>query len=345
MKLKKKNCIICLILVIIIIALIIGGLNFLKRKDSVEMKEEDKTPTLKAFENSEYYNDEYKNIYNEITFRDNPEFLNITSQLLSKNYNALEINKIFENLSDDNINKLLTIDYVSLDNYYDIKNLDVLKIKEYEDYQKTNNTTLKDAITKVNIHLNKPFYSEITEVDNPDSITVLVNKFHSLPSDYEPTDLVNVGQYSYKMRKEAAESLENLMAYATSENVYLIPFSTYRSYDYQQGLYDKYLTIDPLDVVDTYSARAGHSEHQTGLAADIRSSTLSDNVTDEDYEWLLNNSYLYGFIVRYPKGKSDITGYMEEPWHLRYIGPEHAKKVHDLDITYDEYYDLYLEKY
>ena len=340
MKLKKRNC---FILVIIIIVLIIGGLSLFKRKEIVKIEED--APTLKAFKESSYYQEKYQEAYKEITFRDNPKFLEITNQLLDKNYQAQEINQIFTYLSDRNIENLLTIDYVSLENYYEIKNLDVLKIKEYEEYQKENNVSLADAVTRVNIHLNEEFYTNIEEVDNPDSLTVLVNKFHSLPSDYEPTDLVNVGQYSYQMRKEAALGLEKLMAYGSTQNVYLIPFSTYRSYDYQEGLYDKYLTIDPLDVVDTYSARAGHSEHQTGLAVDLRSSVLNDNVTDEDYEWLLNNSYLYGFIVRYPKGKSDITGYMEEPWHLRYIGVEHATKVHELDITYDEYYDLYLEKH
>ena len=68
-------------------------------------------------------------------------------------------------------------------------------------------------------------------------------------------------------------------------------------------------------------------------------------MTDDDYEWMKNNSYKYGFIIRYPKGSSEITGYKEEPWHIRYIGTQHATKVHDLNITYDEYYDLYLTKH
>ena len=235
--------------------------------------------------------------------------------------------------------------YVSLENYYQIKNLDVNNINEYSEYRQANNLSFEDAVTEVNLHLNQDFYTDIKTIADPSSITVLVNKFNALPSDYVPTDLVNVGEYHYQMRQEAAKALEELMAYGKTENVFLIPFSTYRSYDYQKDLYNKYLSEDTLDTVDTYSARAGHSEHQTGLAADMRSSSLTDNVTDSDYEWLLNNSYKYGFIIRYPKGKSKITGYMEEPWHLRYIGQEDAKKIHELDITYDEYYDLYIAKY
>ena len=344
MEIKKKHIIILIIEIIILGSMVILYLNH--KKGMVNITEpSSENETLEAFKNSIYYKDEYKDAYQEINYQNDSKFLERTNQLLDKNYKTEEINKIFENLSYENIEKLLTIDYVSLENYYEIKNLDVLKIKEYEEYQNKENISLQEAVTKVNLNLNKDFYTDIKTTDDPSSLTVLVNKFNALPQDYVPQDLVNVGEYSYQMREEAALALEKLMAFGNTENVYLIPFSTYRSYDYQKGLYEKYLTIDDLDVVDTYSARAGHSEHQTGLAVDLRSSTLNDNVTDEDYQWLLDNSYQYGFIVRYPKGKSNITGYMEEPWHLRYIGIEHATKIHELDITYDEYYDLYLKNY
>ena len=113
----------------------------------------------------------------------------------------------------------------------------------------------------------------------------------------------------------------------------------------KKKLYNNYKNRDGEQKADTYSARPGFSEHQLGLAVDVRSNTLSDNLTPEHYEWMLNNSYKYGFIVRYPKGKQHITQFMEEPWHLRYLGVELATKVHSTGLTYDEYYDFQYKIY
>ena len=94
---------------------------------------------------------------------------------------------------------------------------------------------------------------------------------------------------------------------------------------------------------DTYSARAGTSEHQTGLATDVNSvSTSFEN--SSAFKWLEKNSYKYGFILRYPKGKEHITGYMYEPWHYRYVGSEVAKVIKEKNITYEEYYATYILK-
>ncbi len=347
MKVEKRHIIILIIEVIILIIMFVFYLNYKKGLSAIENSNpnSNSNQTLDAFKNSSYFKEEYQNAYQDIKYQNNPNFLEITNQLLDKNYSADEINNIFEYLSDSNINKLLNIPYVSLENYYQISNLDVNSIDEYNKYQQANNLSFKDAVTKVNLHLNKEFYTDVKTIEDPSSLTVLVNKYNVLPEDYVPKDLVNVGEYSYQMREVAAKALEELMAFGKTENIELIPFSTYRSYDYQNDLYNEYLDVDDEDIVNTYSAKPGHSEHQTGLAVDIRSSSLNDNVTDSDYEWLLLNSYKYGFIIRYPKGKSEITGYMEEPWHLRYIGVEDATKVHELDITYDEYYDLYIAKH
>ena len=141
------------------------------------------------------------------------------------------------------------------------------------------------------------------------------------------------------------DDYQKLIAASLLDGLSLIPYSTYRSYDYQVKLYNYYLQRDPQSVVDTYSARPGHSEHQTGLTIDIRSSSSFDNLTDSDYEWMLNNSYKYGFIIRYPKNSQNITGYVEEPWHIRYVGVDVATKIHEENISLDEYNDLYLTEY
>lgn len=273
-------------------------------------------------------------------------FVEEANILLEKGYSYEEINNIYEYMSDSNIEKILSNSYTDLSMFYQIPNFEFDKIERYKAYQLLENIDMKDAVTRVNIKLDLPFYSEITPIENPNDITVLVNKAASLPSDYVPSDLVSIPSFpNLSLREVAIVDFENLLAGAKLDNVFLVPYSTYRSYEYQDGLYNKYLKTDPLEVVDTYSARAGHSEHQTGLAIDIRSNSHWYTLTDDDYEWMKNNSYKYGFIIRYPKGNSEITGYKEEPWHIRYIGTQHATKVHDLNITYDEYYDLYLTKH
>lgn len=122
------------------------------------------------------------------------------------------------------------------------------------------------------------------------------------------------------------------------ENLKIYAGSTYRSYTYQKGLYDRYVKKDGFAAAETYSARSGYSEHQLGLAVDIVNDKwdyLSEN--DKEYDYLVKNSYKYGFILRYPRGSEYITGYMFEDWHFRYLGIELATKVFNSGLTYDEY--------
>lgn len=280
-----------------------------------------------------------------IIYVDKESFTTEANTLLDKGYSATEINQIYEYMSDRNLDLILSEDYKDLSAFYEISNFDFSKIDRYLAYQSLENLEMSDAVTRVNLNLDKPFYSEVEEITDPESITVLVNKYHALPSDYVPSDLVTIPGTSLQIREVALEDYQNLIAAATLDGLNLIPYSTYRSYDYQDSLYNYYLGRDPQSEVDTYSARPGHSEHQTGLAIDIRSSVLSDSLTDADYEWMQNNSYKYGFIIRYPKDGSTITGYMEEPWHIRYVGVEAATKIHESGLHFDEYYDLYLTTY
>ena len=122
------------------------------------------------------------------------------------------------------------------------------------------------------------------------------------------------------------------------ENLKIYACSTYRSYSYQEGLYNRYVKKDGFKEAETYSARAGYSEHQLGLAVDIvngKWNYLSEG--DKEYTWLINNSYKYGFILRYPHESEYITGYVFEDWHFRYLGIELATKVYESKLTYDEY--------
>ena len=127
---------------------------------------------------------------------------------------------------------------------------------------------------------------------------------------------------------------------AEKEGIYLKAGSTYRSYSYQLNLYNNYVKRDGKNEADTYSARAGFSEHQTGLAIDIMNNKelyIDENDTKKEYEWLKNNSYKYGYILRYPQGKEHITGYMFEDWHFRYFGENISTELYNNKLTYEEY--------
>ena len=132
---------------------------------------------------------------------------------------------------------------------------------------------------------------------------------------------------------------------AKKENITIIINSAYRSYKKQEELYNQYLSQYGKEYTDAYAARPGHSEHQTGLTVDVTTyGSNGDNFDKtEAFKWLQDNAHLYGFILRYPKGKEDITGYDYESWHYRYVGVDAATTIHDNDITFDEYYAYYIE--
>ena len=302
--------------------------------------------TLETILEANLFDPQYLDAYYEINYQEDQNFPYTISKLLTKNYNSTEINYIYDNYSNC-LNILLDMNYINITNLNKLSNFDPSKLERYLQYHKTNNQyDIATVVTYVNIGLDLEGYSNYVSYTTEDtsSYKILVNKYHKLPNDYEPSDLVPLSYNSNLLLREvAAEAFEQLTSAATLDQVYFYPFSAYRSYTTQSVLYTRYKERDGETKADTYSARPGFSEHQLGLAVDVRSPNLADNITPETYEWLLNNSYKYGFIVRYPKGKQYITQYMEEPWHIRYLGIDLATKVHASNLTYDEYYDLYLE--
>ena len=328
---KKKEIVLLVVLLIILILMILGFAMYKKIPKKIENESKTKEQILEE---------------QGVNVRTTSSFVSDANTLLEKGYSASTINDIYDNLSERNISILLTMPYTDITEFISIPNLSLDKLDRYKAYMAKENISASDAVTRVNLNLDEEFYKTVNDIKDHSSILVLVNKSHALKSDYVPSDLVSIPSFpNLLLRQVAIDDFENLLAAAKLDNVYLIPYSTYRSYDYQKGLYEKYLKEDTQEVVDTYSARPGHSEHQTGLAIDIRSSSHWYSLTDNDYDWMLNNSYKYGFIVRYPKDNSKITGYKEEPWHIRYLGRDIATKVHDKNITYDEYVDLYLTEY
>ena len=194
------------------------------------------------------------------------------------------------------------------------------------------------------------FYTNVHMIKDPMSLTVLVDKFRQLDSSYIPFDLeimdAEFNPEGLLLRHEARIAFEIMCYAAAYEHLHLQAVSAFRSYSYQETVYMKNWTEemeleDYRTNRDKVSARPGHSEHQTGLAVDINDLEQTFEDTPEG-RWLAANSYQYGFILRYPKGKESITGYDYEPWHFRYLGRQLAETVCCSNLTYDEFYVRYL---
>ncbi len=193
----------------------------------------------------------------------------------------------------------------------------------------------------------------VTNVDDP---LVLVNKERSLPADYEPEDLVipNVpfpfteNLPKKQLKKIAASAAEEMFTQAEKDGIPLFAQSGYRSYDRQEAIFTSNAEKFGEEEANKFSAYPGQSEHQSGLALDVTSPAVEFKLIEEFGEteagrWVKENAQQYGFIIRYPKGKEDITGYQYEPWHLRYVGRVHAKRIHEQNMTLEEYLGVRVE--
>lgn len=222
-------------------------------------------------------------------------------------------------------------------------------IKRYQDYHKLNsNLSVNDVVTRVNLNLDLPYYANTKEAKYLNTFYTLVNKYNYLRDDFVPNNLVEMTTpYSKEgiyLVEEARDNFYKLVDKAKEEGLTIRAISAYRGYTYQKRLYDKYVEADGVNKADTYSARPGFSDHQTGLAVDVDNTISSfENFTNtKEYQWMLDNSYKYGFILRYPSGKESITTYQFESWHYRYVGLKLAKKIKASNLTFDEYFTRYL---
>ncbi|WP_406620535.1 D-alanyl-D-alanine carboxypeptidase family protein [Bacillus atrophaeus] len=214
------------------------------------------------------------------------------------------------------------------------------------------NTTDKEFLLESKYFNNIKEVNGLETIQNPDNILALVNKEYALPGTYEPSDLVipNV-KFSFDekiqkryIRKEAAKALEELFNAGKEKGYELAAVSGYRAYDRQEVIFNNEVSQKGEKKAKEAVAYPGQSEHQTGLAMDISSRSNGFELNEafggtDDGKWVQNHAYEYGFIIRYPKGKEDITKYEYEPWHLRYVGKKAAKVIHDHGLTLEEYFN------
>lgn len=291
------------------------------------------------------------NYYNDYQYKQTNEY-----KLLEKGYSLEDTKTIFAKLSETEQQKLIDNDkddkIISLleQKYFLEKNLE-----DYKEYiNKNNETDYAKVISIVNVHANHKWYQLELNTNEDLSMLMNVNKFYTLSETYIPENLKNIDlTYAYdeegknKLIDYAYDKFLELWQAANDQGFYLMVTSSYRDYESQKEIYDYRVSTWGERKADETAARPGHSEHQTGLVIDMTSKTepLADSFTDSKaYEWLKENAYKYGFIERYPEGKTYLTGYSPESWHWRYVGLEAAKTMHDEDITFDEYYAFYVEK-
>ena len=274
-------------------------------------------------------------------------------KLLEKNYTKEETALLLEKLDKTKIEELLTTEKneklinILNEKYFLIKNLD--KYLVYSD--KNPEISLTEVIALVNVHRDEDYYENMAVTDTSKENTMLVNKYNALSKDYEVENLTNISKtYSYgenkKLNKEAYDAFISLAEDAKKEGYTILIVSSYRTYQEQEDVWKDYKASFGTRKADAYAARAGSSEHETGLAIDVADYyDKNDKFEDtESFQWMQTNAHKYGYILRYPKGKENITGYSYEAWHYRYVGVETATKVYNEGITYDEYYEYYLKK-
>lgn len=188
---------------------------------------------------------------------------------------------------------------------------------------------------------------------DPNSSWVIVNKQRPLPVGYAPNDLVNPkvalrlgsANEEMKVRQQTATAIEEMFMAANSAGLKLLLVSGYRSEALQKAIYNGYVAQKGQAAADTDSARPGYSEHQTGLSFDVGRTDRKCEIEacfgdTAEGKWLAANAYKYGFVIRYPANKQLVTGYVAEPWHLRYVGKELSKAVYHSGQTLEEFFEL-----
>ena len=318
---------------------------FSMKKDYALSKGENKT--LNAAFESEDYKEEYLDNYSKINYHNHKHLIKNINTLIKRGYSNNHINIILSHGNDSDITEFAKKDKVKyLEEFY---YLDYAKIRYYDEYVEYSTTTGEDEETTVlyiNLGMDGEAYKDVEVVDEFNH-TMLVNKYRKLDENFEPYDLSDVpDEYSARelqASKMAIDAFIEMAKAAEKEDLGILINYAYRSYNTQVELCEEYKKLYGPSYVDKYIPYPGHSEHQTGLALDIRSKTTSVFAESDEYDWVVENAYKYGFIMRFTNRGKNITGFKEEPWHIRFVGKTASEYIHKHRITYEEYYAMFVD--
>ena len=282
--------------------------------------------TLNAAFISTDYKEENLGNYVKIDYKEQEHLISNINKLLDKGYSVNEVNLIISKGDDKSVSDFAKRDkvkyieeFLSVD-YAKLENLD-----RYVEYRDKENDDAETTVLYVNMDFDKEDYVDPLVIDEFDDY-VLVNKHRQLSSAYIPDDLVTIDDEYVKsegeiqIERNVAKAFYDMAKAAKKDGMELMVSSGYRSYKDQEEVTNTYLKLYGQNYVDNYVAKPGFSEHQTAMSLDIASKSVSTFVNSDEYVWMMDNAYKYGFILRYPKSKEDITGYKCEAWHYRYVG-------------------------
>lgn len=305
-------------------------LKELSKEELVIIKSNDYIPNLvKLISNNDYDSNKISNYID----------------LINQNNNEVDVNTIIYI-----VNNNIKYDYsTKLENLIKHQYFILSRLDRYMSYAEDD---INKIITDVNSNLDYEFYTHVSSTDISKGTLMIVNKFYNLEDGYSYGELVKMdSKYSNRsdslLNSTAYEAFKKLVDDAEKEGYHIRNNSSYRSYSYQNNLYNNYKKNNGKEWADKWSARPGYSEHQTGLALDVgvRSDlSLGKFGNSKEFVWMKDNCYKYGFILRYPEGKEYITGYGYEPWHYRYVGIDAASYIYEHNITFEEYYAYFIEK-
>ena len=321
---------------------------FAKEKDYILSVGENATLNRVFEENN--YKEEYLDQYRKIDYVDQKNFVKNIHKLLKKGYSTNDINIIFKHGDDAAVSRFSEREKIRyLEEFFIV---DYAKLDNYDRYVAYSDDTGEDEDTTVlfvNLDLDREDYQDSTLVDKF-SIDMLINKHRYLSEDFVPDDLITIdSNYAssddLQCSRIAFNAFKEMSDEAEKEDFHLIINSAYRSYQDQVDLSEYYKKTYGENYVTKYVARAGYSEHQTGLALDIGSRTSNVFANSKEYTWMQDNAYKYGFIYRYTKKYEGITGFRHEVWHYRYVGRDIATYIHEHnDMSLEEYWAIFLDK-
>lgn len=319
----------------------------LGKKDTIKSYEY--SDTLNEAFKSKYYKEANLDSYSKIKYQKQKNIIKNINTLIDKGYSNSNISLILAHGNDSDVSEFAKRDKIKyLEEFYSIN---YAKLKYYDRYVKYSSETGEDEETTVlfvNLSMDKDDYVDPINVDKF-SRDMLVNKHYKLSEDFVPDDLVTFDEKYcngevQEGNREAVVAFKNMYEAAKKEGLGLVINSSYRSYQDQEEICNTYKELYGEGYVSRYVALPGYSEHQTGLSFDIGSTSSNVFADSKEYEWMLDNAYKYGFILRFTKANLSITGFRSEPWHYRYVGKKIAKYIYDNDISFEEYYAEFLDK-